>query len=69
MLIWSAMQLKLQVLDIWQRQEKLPALLASCYFGDFFSPVFFYLCVEYSNAATATILQFISPVFILFTIA
>ena len=27
---------------------------------------FFYLCVEYSNATTATILQFISPVFILF---
>jgi len=47
-LIWSAMQLKSQVLDIWRVQY------------------FFYLCVEYSNAATATILQFISPVFILF---
>lgn len=43
------------------RQEKLPALFSLCYFGDFF-----YLCVEYSNATTATILQFISPVFILF---
>ena len=51
------------------RQEKLPALLAYAILGIFSVQYFFYLCVEYSNAATATILQFISPVFILFTIA
>ena len=34
--------------------------------GIFSVQFFFYLCVEYSNATTATILQFISPVFILF---
>ena len=48
------------------RQEKLLALLAYAILGIFSVQYFFYLCVEYSNAATATILQFISPVFILF---
>ena len=40
--------------------------LAYAILGIFSVQYFFYLCVEYSNAATATILQFISPVFILF---
>ncbi|EOB23873.1 hypothetical protein D061_02219 [Streptococcus pneumoniae 1488] len=48
------------------RQEKLPAFLAYAILGIFSVQYFFYLCVEYSNATTATILQFISPVFILF---
>ena len=51
-LIWSAMQLKSQVLDIWRDKKKL-SIFSLCYFGDFFSfSIFFYLCVEYSNAAT-----------------
>ena len=66
-LIWSAIQLKSQVLDIWRDKKKLPALLAYAILGIFqFNYFFLFSCVEYSNAATATILQFISPVFILF---
>ncbi len=46
------------------RQEKLPALFSLCYFlGIFSSEYFFYLCRILKNATTATILQFISPVY------
>jgi len=62
-LIWSAMQLKLQVLDIWRDKKNYLPFLAYATLGIFSVQYFFYLCVEYSNAATATILQFISPVF------
>ena len=65
-LIWSAMQLKSQVLDIWRDKKNYLPFLAYAILGIFSVQYFFYLCVEYSNAATATILQFISPVFILF---
>ena len=65
-LIWSAVQLKSQVLDIWRDKKNYLPFLAYAILGIFSVQYFFYLCVEYSNAATATILQFISPVFILF---
>ena len=65
-LIWSAMQLKSQVLDIWRDKKNYLPFLAYAILGIFSVQYFFYLCVEYSNAATATILQFISPIFILF---
>ncbi len=44
-LIWSAVQLKSQVLDIWRDKKKLPTLFGLCYFGDFFSSVFFSISV------------------------
>lgn len=65
-LIWSAIQLKSQVLDIWRDKKNYLPFLAYAILGIFSVQYFFYLCVEYSNATTATILQFISPVFILF---
>ncbi len=68
-LIWSAIQLKSQVLDIYRDKKIYLPFLAYAILGIFSVQYFFYLCVEYSNATTATILQFISPVFILFTIA
>ena len=58
--------IKSQVLDIWRDKKNYLSFLAYSILGIFSVQYFFYLCVEYSNAATATILQFISPVFILF---
>ena len=40
-LIWSAVQLKSQVLDIWRDKKKLPALLCLCYFWGFFQSSIF----------------------------
>ena len=57
-LIWSAVQLKSQVLDIWRDKKNYLPFLAYAILGIFSVQYFFYLCVEYSNAATATILQF-----------
>ena len=64
-LIYSSIQLKSQVLDLWQDKKNYLPFLAYAILGIFSVQFFFYLCVEYSNATTATILQFISPIFIL----
>lgn len=65
-LILSAFQLRRKLVDIWRDKNNYLAFVAYAILGIFSVQFFFYLCVEYSNATTATILQFISPVFILF---
>ena len=62
----SAFQLRGRLLDIRKDKKNYLPFLAYAILGIFSVQFFFYLCVEYSNATTATILQFISPVFILF---
>ncbi len=62
----SAFQLRSRLLDIWKDKKNYLPFLAYAILGIFSVQFFFYLCVEYSNATTATILQFISPIFILF---
>ena len=62
----SAFQLRSRLLDILRDKKNYLPFLAYAILGIFSVQFFFYLCVEYSNATTATILQFISPVFILF---
>lgn len=62
----SAFQLRSRLLDIWRDKKNYLPFLTYAILGIFSVQFFFYLCVEYSNATTATILQFISPVFILF---
>ena len=57
------------MLDIWRDKKNYLPFFGLRYFGIFSVQYFLYLCVEYSNAATATILQFISPVLYPFTIA
>ncbi len=59
----SAFQLRSRLLDIWRDKKNYLPFLAYAILGIFSVQFFFYLCVEYSNATTATILQFISPVF------
>ena len=65
-LILSSFKFRSQLFDIWRKRKNYLPFLAYAILGIFSVQYFFYLCVEYSNAATATILQFISPVFILF---
>ena len=64
-LILSSFQLRSQLFNIWKNWKNYLSFLAYAILGIFSVQFFFYLCVEYSNATTATILQFISPVFIL----
>ena len=64
-LILSSFQLRSQLFDIWKKRNNYLPFLAYAILGIFSVQFFFYLCVEYSNATTATILQFISPIFIL----
>lgn len=55
-----------RLFDLWRNPKNFLPFLAYAILGIFSVQFFFYLCVEYSNATTATILQFISPIFILF---
>ena len=64
-LILSSFQLRSQLFDIWKKRKNYLPFLAYAILGIFSVQFLFYLCVEYSNATTATILQFISPIFIL----
>ena len=64
-IILSSLKLRSQLFDIWRNRNNYLPFLAYAILGIFSVQFFFYLCVEYSNATTATILQFISPVFIL----
>ncbi|MHB9782527.1 DMT family transporter [Streptococcus sp. 10F2] len=50
---------------IWRDSKMLLRFFAYTILGLFSVQFFFYLCIQYSNAATATILQFTAPVFIL----
>ena len=64
-LILAFYKLKFHLFDIWRKKKSYLSFLAYAILGIFSVQFFFYLCVEYSNATTATILQFISPIFIL----
>ena len=64
-IILSSLKLRFQLFDIWRNRNNYLPFFAYAILGIFSVQFFFYLCVEYSNATTATILQFISPVFIL----
>ena len=65
-IVLSSLKLRSQLFEIWRNRNNSLPFLAYAILGIFSVQYFFYLCVEYSNATTATILQFISPVFILF---
>ena len=65
-IVLSSIKLRSQLFEIWRNRNNYLLFLAYAILGIFSVQYFFYLCVEYSNATTATILQFISPVFILF---
>ncbi|MGX7074462.1 DMT family transporter [Falseniella ignava] len=65
-LFLSAFRIRFRLLDIWRDKKNYLSFLAYAILGIFSVQFFFYLCVEYSNATTATVLQFVSPVFILF---
>ena len=64
-IVLSSLKLQSQLFEIWKNRNNYLLFLAYAILGIFSVQYFFYLCVEYSNATTATILQFISPVFIL----
>ena len=62
-IVLSSIKLRSQLFEIWKNRNNYLPFLAYAILGIFSVQFFFYLCVEYSNATTATILQFISPVF------
>lgn len=64
-IVLSSIKLRSQLFEIWKNRNNYLPFLAYAILGIFSVQFFFYLCVEYSNATTATILQFISPFFIL----
>ncbi|MBP2620688.1 DMT family transporter [Streptococcus panodentis] len=54
-----------RIFDIWRERKNVLPFAFYALAGIFSVQFFFYLCIQESNAATATILQFTSPIFML----
>jgi len=57
------------ILNIWQNKNSVMLLLAFSFFGMLPSQFTYFMAIKYGNAATATILQFTGPLFIIIFIA
>ncbi|MFT8630848.1 DMT family transporter [Liquorilactobacillus hordei] len=57
------------ILNIWQNKNSVMLLLAFSFLGMLPSQFTYFMAIKYGNAATATILQFTGPLFIIIFIA
>lgn len=57
------------ILNIWQHKNSVMLLLAFSFLGMLPSQFTYFMAIRYGNAATATILQFTGPLFIILFIA
>ena len=64
-LVIAAIQDSKKIWGIWKKKKNIFPFVTYAILGVFSVQFFFYLCIQYSNAVTATILQYISPVFML----
>lgn len=58
-------QKKGQIFDIWKNKKTAASLLLFAALGMLACQLTYFLCVQYSNPATATVLQYTSPVMIM----
>ncbi|MDR1605751.1 MAG: DMT family transporter [Streptococcaceae bacterium] len=65
LLVISFRQKPSEFFAIWRDQKNYPELLSYAVFGVLMVQLTFYACIQVSNVATATVLQFTSPIFIL----
>ncbi|USS92167.1 DMT family transporter [Fructobacillus americanaquae] len=57
------------ILNIWRHKDSVMLLLAFAFLGMLPSQFTYFMAIKYGNAATATILQFTGPLFIIIFIA
>lgn len=54
-----------QIFSIWKKKESVVSLLLFSFLGMLPSQLAYFMAIKYGNAATATVLQFLGPIFIL----
>lgn len=69
LVIWSAFSNRDQVLTIWRDWRDWTLLIAFAVFGMIPSQYSYFMAVKHGNAPTATILQFLGPLFIIIYLA
>ena len=65
MLCFAAIQKKGKIFEIWKNKKTACSLILFAAFGMLACQLTYFLCVQYSNPATATVLQYTSPVMIM----
>lgn len=66
---WSAITTPKQVMTVWHHKRDGLLLIAFALFGMVPSQFSYFMAVKYGNAPTATILQFLGPLFIIIYLA
>ena len=65
MLLIAFLQKKEKIFDVWKNKKTTCSMLLFAAFGMLACQLTYFLCVQYSNPATATVLQYTSPVMIM----
>ena len=65
MLLIAFLQKKEKIFDVWKNKKTACSMLLFAAFGMLACQLTYFLCVQYSNQATATVLQYTSPVMIM----
>ena len=65
MLLIAFLQKKEKIFDVWKNKKTACSMLLFAAFGMLACQLTYFLCVQYSNPATATVLQYTSPVMIM----
>lgn len=69
LLAWSCYQTPQQVVSLIKTKKNIIFLIAFALFGVLNSQLSYFLAVKYSNAPTATVIQYLQPVFIIIWLA
>ncbi|WEV53835.1 DMT family transporter [Leuconostocaceae bacterium ESL0723] len=69
LLVWYQLTSKQSILAIWRSRSATKALLLFAALGMLPSQLAYFMAIRYGNAATATVLQFLGPMFIVIFLA
>lgn len=69
LVIWGAFSNFHELIAIWRDRHDWPLLIAFALFGMIPSQFSYFMAIKHGNAPTATILQFLGPVFIIIYVA
>ncbi len=69
LLIWYSMKNGKKVFSIWKSKHNVIILLLFSLFGMLPSQLTYFMAIKYGNAPTATVLQFLGPLFIIIYLA
>lgn len=69
LLVWYASKNGRHIFDVWRSKKNIIALLLFSLLGMLPSQLTYFMAIKYGNAPTATVLQFLGPLFIIIYLA